>query len=666
MKRLAIPFSIALFFLLPTSVAAAECQFVLGFATLRSLVGPDTIGECLENEHYNHSGDSVQQTTGGLLVWRKADNWTAFTDGYRTWINGPNGLVQRLNTERFAWEADYTPGDGIATPTAKPMPTSTPTTALHATPEEAIAALPWVQDGVSSEETRAHNILQDLARLSQETLMTLVVKSWVQDEIGFLERVVLWEVQKIAEWHPPSAQRFATMSFLETVEVGDITMLQSLTELRGSRPDTLQRFFAQPEFAAGLSDDHMGHVLLFSLDLLYPAEAATIRSFSWIQDGTTDTELGVLQSFQRIAMMSHSVLLAAIRKSWVQDDLTKDELRVLLRLPTLSRDETPGGSVPTALRLLSMPFMDSIDGADAAAMEVLSLFISSPDRSKLHRVLSHPTLRDGIGDEHTALISVLNAVDNIAPELMETMLDPGQIFLERQTLSLSEFGGVTLAVISASQETTSNNMVLLERAVRNHVEFMGTPLPKSYVALWVNDKSGGGGGASGILYVGSHDSPATVAHEAAHVYWPFPPSWIAEGAATFLEIIAENVRVGTPVEAPNDGKCALAGTLLEHDMRVLERSQRGMRGYLGLCPYNLGSGLFVDLYHSLGDDAFRQSFRRLFVKLSYSHHIDECKGVERGVCYVKAAFVTDDSPDSAMIAEPIINRWYYGSEHGPQ
>ena len=104
MKRLALFLAFALFLLLPPSVGAAECQFVLGFKILRDLVGHDIVGACLESEHYNATGDSVQQTTGGLLVWRKADNWTAFTDGYHTWINGPNGLVQRLNTERFDWE----------------------------------------------------------------------------------------------------------------------------------------------------------------------------------------------------------------------------------------------------------------------------------------------------------------------------------------------------------------------------------------------------------------------------------------------------------------------------------------------------------------------------------------------------------------------------------
>ena len=42
----------------------------------------------------------------GLLVWRKADNHTAFTDGYRTWVDGPKGVQKRLNTQRFAWEAN--------------------------------------------------------------------------------------------------------------------------------------------------------------------------------------------------------------------------------------------------------------------------------------------------------------------------------------------------------------------------------------------------------------------------------------------------------------------------------------------------------------------------------------------------------------------------------
>jgi glucose/arabinose dehydrogenase len=91
--------------LAPPAAAQAPCTFVLGFAQLRQLVGAATVGDCLEDEHANPAnGDALQRTTGGLLVWRKADNWTAFTDGHRTWLNGPFGLQRRLNSERFDWE----------------------------------------------------------------------------------------------------------------------------------------------------------------------------------------------------------------------------------------------------------------------------------------------------------------------------------------------------------------------------------------------------------------------------------------------------------------------------------------------------------------------------------------------------------------------------------
>ncbi len=83
---------------------AAECRFELGFQALHDAM-PDVVGECREAQHYNAlNGDALQETANGLLVWRKADNFTAFTDGYQSWVNGPYGIEQRLNTDRFDWE----------------------------------------------------------------------------------------------------------------------------------------------------------------------------------------------------------------------------------------------------------------------------------------------------------------------------------------------------------------------------------------------------------------------------------------------------------------------------------------------------------------------------------------------------------------------------------
>ncbi|MCC7105004.1 MAG: hypothetical protein IT307_07660 [Chloroflexi bacterium] len=90
----------------PAEAQPAGCIFQLGFETLHDMI-PDIVGDCIENEWHNaENGDGLQRTTHGLEVWRKSDNWTAFTDGYMTWVNGPFGLQARLNTERFPWEGD--------------------------------------------------------------------------------------------------------------------------------------------------------------------------------------------------------------------------------------------------------------------------------------------------------------------------------------------------------------------------------------------------------------------------------------------------------------------------------------------------------------------------------------------------------------------------------
>ena len=102
---------------------AGNCTFSDGFKALHDMI-PATVGDCLVDEHYDlFSGNSLQETTGptgagGVLVWRKADNWTAFTDGYRAGINGPFGLQERLNTERFVWETEPPPVD---LPVAMPL-----------------------------------------------------------------------------------------------------------------------------------------------------------------------------------------------------------------------------------------------------------------------------------------------------------------------------------------------------------------------------------------------------------------------------------------------------------------------------------------------------------------------------------------------------------------
>lgn len=107
MRRLAIVVWVLVVIFAPAALVRADgCRFQLGFAALAASI-PRQVGTCVDDEQHDPgTGDALQHTTRGLLVWRKADNWTAFTDGAQTWVNGPYGLARRPNDQRFSWEAN--------------------------------------------------------------------------------------------------------------------------------------------------------------------------------------------------------------------------------------------------------------------------------------------------------------------------------------------------------------------------------------------------------------------------------------------------------------------------------------------------------------------------------------------------------------------------------
>ena len=112
----------------------------------------------------------------------------------------------------------------------------------------------------------------------------------------------------------------------------------------------------------------------------------------------------------------------------------------------------------------------------------------------------------------------------------------------------------------------------------------------------------------------------------------------------------------------SSNECSRANNLSDLERLTLEHLELRLvpDTILTNCHYRLGRGLYIELYEILGEEAFRQGFRRLYLKMRDEELYDGCTGPERGVCYVRAAFVTDALPESAALAAPVIARWYYG------
>src|SRR5690242_8908745 len=75
--------------LLAAPPAAAQsqppCKLSELFAPLQE-AGPSEIGLCRGAELSDSNGDTMQVTSKGLLLWRKADNWTGFLGASRTLV----------------------------------------------------------------------------------------------------------------------------------------------------------------------------------------------------------------------------------------------------------------------------------------------------------------------------------------------------------------------------------------------------------------------------------------------------------------------------------------------------------------------------------------------------------------------------------------------------
>ena len=88
----------------PPAPASTRTYPISGrFISLTSQIS-GMVGPAIENEHADPSGDVSQRTTGGLLFWSRARNLIYFTDGFVTWVLGPNGVEDRPNDQLLDWE----------------------------------------------------------------------------------------------------------------------------------------------------------------------------------------------------------------------------------------------------------------------------------------------------------------------------------------------------------------------------------------------------------------------------------------------------------------------------------------------------------------------------------------------------------------------------------
>ena len=445
------------------------------------------------------------------------------------------------------------------------------------------------------------------------------------------------------------------------------------------------------------------------LERKHPERAAQIRVLPWVADGIAEDEriaVAALIECGQSSPTAFDVLIANpetkdsvnnttgqalgrlcdleilfpdiwedfMGKGWVQDGLTENESEIVQGLYSMifdSLDHRESHRIWAAM--ISMPFLETVDRFDYLAVRALAQIDNGLGvGERFAENMSHPIFHDGISDQEAKMLALLYGIyDSNSDKAVSLLLEPGgaSLDIEERVIELPLAGEVKLTIFRRYRHRNAPTMDLLEHSVRANEEFMGAPFPDNWVVLYFHTDNSGqlsrhGGTYSGIHmelrrdYDVEHGERTETAlhvllHETGHYYWRSSPGWISEGGANFLEYISNPERRGREFAINEYAVCDGVTTLSQ-----LEKLRPLPGDKLYKCNYQLGEGIFLELYHTLGEELFRDAFRSLYLKRSADDLANNCEGTPLSICHLAAAFKAGVSDDVVAKVDEIIARRY--------
>ena len=293
-----------------------------------------------------------------------------------------------------------------------------------------------------------------------------------------------------------------------------------------------------------------------------------------------------------------------------------------------------------------MPFLQDISPGDAEALSALS-YIADEKPDLLTEIVAMPAVSNGITDDITPRIAVLEAAARHTPHITAILLDPGQTPMEERSIILPLAGPVCLAVIN-NAISRPDALDILEAAVRTSEQLIDRPLPATAVILLFSDAVtpafAGANYGSSIAVLPDFTDPdsryyrniyGSMVHEAAHSWWHGNADWIDEGMADIISLQARNIRDGRPL-MPDEYPCHYAAAASELDANPPDKSRTDRFA----CNYSIGQQLFLQILEATGPVGFQYGTARLY-DLSQIEDDTETTGTALTWRHIVQAFETN-------------------------
>ena len=557
---------------------------------------------------------------------------------------------------------------------------------LHAIRD--LVTVPWVADGLNETERSLFDLTR-WWRSDEEafaTISELLDEPWVKDGLSPGERILIRELGQFRHDEVVEALSDAVIALSGEPWVADglsgdeLLIMRRIASFGTTESLVVARtVLSQPWVQDGLDKDERFVLEHFGGRFGDAGAISTISALlseAWFTDGLDETERILLPYSGGVPSEEQ---LGAIRnllnEPWVQDGMSAVEIALLWALGRLE-DEGSAAALTNAITVLSSePW--AADGLDEDERLILNLLqvqategtIAERARA-IETLFGRPWIQDGLNEDERFALSALGAgltdahiIRYVGALLKRPWAQDGLDEIERQVVSHIFSYGLEVPPLGVQREekvaelphtgTVRFTLILvsggprrdvdwLERNTRAVEELMGAPLPTDHVRLFLSPGPAAHfGGYIGVpAGIGSDWYEGAILHELGHYYWGSNLGWVNEGMASIIEDIIDEPRDGKPVDADNH-PCARVRTIAE-----LEQTD-----YYP-CTYTLGKRIFLDLYRTVGYDAFRVGVNRLYSVLR-GRHID--------IDDLRASF-KDAAPGHAEAIDAIIARWYDGTE----
>ena len=524
---------------------------------------------------------------------------------------------------------------------------------------------PWLDDGLTEDESYAIYHLRETLREDHTVAETLMGFHWLDDGVTGAERDAIYGLRVILREDPATAETLLGFPwFADGVTEDESRAVYNLQEIWQKDPAAVETVLGFQWLADGVTADEAETIThLRRVEEAAPMLAERMLELSWIQDSITTAEAHAIYGIGGAARLNPELAEKMLQKPWVQDGITRDEgiiVRWLYWLARRTDEATQQSMADVAIRIVDMPFLDDVTFAEARAVMSLHQLTSSSTQESFRAVMSHPKVQDGITDQEAKVIAVLLTPARHEPEMIPHLLagmdGTGGVYLEERTIQLPLTGETLLTIVRTKDQATAS-MGYLEHAVRFNEKFMAAPLPTNYVALYFGPNTRQTYAAHNWythMAMGSdRDGPErkanVFAHEVGHYYFSDTNArWIHEGAAEIITFVSEYERAGYPLETHLNPRCDYIKTLLESNPDEHK-----------LCVYYIGGSFFIDLYRTLGEDAFLRGFRALYRMRLVDNPDDDCfECTELNVHHVLEAFTSNFPEDIAAKAEEVLVKWY--------